>query len=104
MEPRKLLKMYWQAELHMQRRQKFRNQGSKLLLIFTEPEARDFWLEPGEEVEIRGTISSDQGMFEIDLHEDGFTIWPSNEMGCISVWQNDLELQCGHKRPPGWGS
>jgi hypothetical protein len=88
----------------MERRQKIDNRGSKLLMVFTEPEAQDYWLEPGEEVEVRATIIDDHEMFELSLSEEGIVVWPSNGMGYISVWHVEQELCCGHKRPDGWGN
>lgn len=87
----------------MERRQIIDNRSDKLLMVFTEPEAQDFWLQPGEEVELRAAITDPNAMFEIALHEDGISVYPSHEMGYVSVWQGDNELSCGHQRPDGWG-
>ncbi|MCP4783308.1 MAG: hypothetical protein GY878_07135 [Fuerstiella sp.] len=87
----------------MERRQKIDNRGDQLLIVFTEPEAQDYWLKPGDEFEIRAPITDANAQFEISIHEEGITIWPPHEMGYISVWHNDVELGCGHQRPSGWG-
>jgi len=72
-------------------------------MVFTEPEAQDFWLKPGDEVEVRASISDANAMFEIALHKDGITVYPSDKMGYVSVWHRDEELGCGFQRPEGWG-
>lgn len=72
------------------------------MMVFTEPEAQDYWLNPGEEVEIRASVTSADASFEISLHHDGIIIWPPLGMGYISVWQNNAILECGYQRPKGW--
>jgi len=86
----------------MERRQLVVNHGDKLLMVFTEPEAQDFWLKPGDEFEIRAPITNPDAMFEIALYEEGISFYPSHDMGYVSVWCNDEELGCGHQRPEGW--
>ena len=87
----------------MERRQTVDNRGDKLLMIFTEPEAQDYWLKPGDQFEIRASITDPNANFEIALHEEGISVYPPHEMGYISVWCGDEELHCGHQRPVGWG-
>ena len=87
----------------MERRQTVDNRGDKLLMIFTEPEAQDYWLKPGDQFEIRAPITDPNASFEIALHEEGISVYPPHEMGYISVWCGDEELHCGHQRPVGWG-
>lgn len=86
----------------MERRQTIDNRGDRLMMVFTEPEAQDYWLNPGEKLEIRASISHPDAQFEISLHEDGITIWPVHEMGYIPTWQNNVLLECGHQRPNNW--
>ena len=87
----------------MERRQKIDNRSDKLLMVFTEPEAQDFWLKPDDEFEIRAPITDLDAMFEIALYEDGITVYPSDAMGYVSVWHHGKELSCGFQRPEGWG-
>jgi hypothetical protein len=86
----------------MERRQKIDNRGDKLFMVFTEPEAQDFWLRPGDEFEIRAEITDPNAMFELAAVEDGIAVYPPHEMGYVSVWCNGEELGCGHQRPDGW--
>ena len=87
----------------MERRQTVDNRGDKLLMIFTEPEAQDFWLTPGDECEIRALITDPKVNFEIAFHEEGISAYPPHKMGYITVWCGNEELHCGHQRPAGWG-
>lgn len=87
----------------MERRQTVDNRGDRLLMIFTEPEGQDYWLKPGDKFEVRAPITSADAMFEIALHDDGVIVYPSHDMGYVSVWCNDIELDVGHQRPAGWG-
>ena len=70
----------------MERRQTVDNRGDKLLMIFTEPEAQDFWLTPGDEFEIRALITDPKVNFEIAFHEEGISAYPPHKMGYITVW------------------
>ena len=79
-----LYSLVFTLESHMERRQKIDNRSDKLLMVFTEPEAQDFWLKPGDEFEIRAPITDSDAMFEIALHEDGITVYPPHEMGYVS--------------------
>ena len=78
------------------------NSGDRLLLVFTEPEAQDFWLRPGESVEVRADIKSLEDNFQVTENSNGITFWPLDGMGYISVWANERELYCGHQRPDNW--
>lgn len=88
----------------MVRSQTFENQSERLMMVFIEPEAQDYWLRPTEQLEIRAESTSSDSAFEIWLHEDGVVIFPSSDTGYISVWQEELELTCGHQRPNSWGN
>lgn len=86
----------------MERRQVIDNRSDRRMMVFTEPEAQDYWLDPGEQLEIRAPIEHVDAVFEISLHKDGVVVWPPDAMGYISVWQDGCELSCGHQRPSGW--
>lgn len=86
----------------MERRQVIDNRSKRVMMVFTEPEAQDYWLSPGQQLEIRAPLSHVDAVFEISLAEDGIVVWPAHEMGYISAWQNDTLLECGHQRPEGW--
>jgi hypothetical protein len=86
----------------MERRQTVDNQGDKLLMVFVEPEALDYWLKPGDAFELRAPITDPKANFEIALHEEGISVCPPHEMGYITVWCGDEELDFGHQRPTGW--
>jgi len=45
-----------------------------LMPLHTEPEGQDFWLQPGETVEIRAEVDSGSADFEIDEGPDGVTV------------------------------
>jgi len=86
----------------IERRQTVYNRGDTPLMIFTEPEGQDYWLHPGESLEIHATITDLNANFEIALHEEGMSVYPPHEMGYISVWCDNEELHVGHQRPAGW--
>jgi hypothetical protein len=83
----------------MEKRREITNSGSFLLPLYTEPEGQDFWLQPGETVEIRADVASGHADFEIDEGSDAITVWPSNGMGYISTWSTGKLLECGYQRP-----
>jgi len=55
------------------------------MMVFTEPEAQDYWLRPGQQLEIRAFISDVDTVFEISLDEDGIVVWPPHEMGYFGL-------------------
>lgn len=75
------------------------NPGDGLLLVVTEPEGQDFWLRPGETIELRAEIGSDADDFELTEDDGEVTVWPSAGMGYISVWCRGEMLNCGYQRP-----
>jgi hypothetical protein len=78
------------------------NTTAGMMLVFTEPEAQDYWLRPGESVELRSLADSPADDFEVKVNRNGVTVWPSNGLGYVSMWADGAELSCGHQRPPGW--
>jgi hypothetical protein len=78
------------------------NDTDRLMLVFIEPEGWDCWLRPGESAEVRAGAVSPADSFVFEEHGEGVTVWPSDGMGVISVYQNGCPLECGHQRPDGW--
>jgi hypothetical protein len=85
----------------MERRHLVTNGSVRLMLLFVEPEGRDCWLRPGEAVELRAEVESPTADFEFTDNPDGITVWPDREMGVITVWQGDQEVETGYQRPVG---
>jgi len=86
----------------MEKRRVLTNVTDRLMLVFTEPEAQDYWLQPGESIELRAAVESPDDGFEFEDNHDGVTVWPSIGMGYISTWAGGEQLTCGHQRPAGW--
>jgi hypothetical protein len=85
----------------VEKRQVVTNTTDRLMLVFTEPEAQDCWLRPGEAVEVRAEVASPADDFELEETPRGVTVWPSRGMGYISTWAGGVELSRGHQRPAG---
>ena len=81
---------------------KVTNDTDRLMLVFTEPEAQDYWLQPGETVELRAEVDADTADFEIEETDEGITVFPSSGMGYIATFSDNAELICGHQRPDDW--
>ncbi len=75
------------------------NKSNDLLLLVTEPDGQDFWLRPGESVELHANVASDADDFALTETEQEVSIWPSAGMGHITVWGRGRQLPCGHQRP-----
>lgn len=85
----------------VEKRRVVTNTTDRLMLVFTEPEAQDYWLRPGESLEVRAEVELAEDDFELEENTRGVTVWPSHGMGYISAWAAGVELTCGHQRPPG---
>ena len=72
------------------------------MLVWVEPEAMDYWLQPGEKCEVVAAKEGEEAYFELQQTDEGLTIFPSRECGGICVFQSGLELTCGHQRPEDW--
>ncbi len=83
----------------MEKRKQIQNSCSGVKPLYTEPEGQDFWLAPGEVVEIRAEVTSTSADFVFDAKPDAITVWPSEDMGHISVWSAGVLLECGYQRP-----
>lgn len=86
----------------MERTRIITNTSKRLMLVFVELEGWDYWLRPGESLEIRALIDSPDADFEIVDNDNGITVYPSLDMGSISVWQSDRIIDGGYQRPAGW--
>ncbi len=88
----------------MEKRHFITNTHDYLMLVLTELEGQDYWLGPGESVELRAEVESESDNFEIQETNEGVTIWPSSGMGSIAIFSEHEELQCGYQRPKGWAT
>lgn len=80
----------------------FTNNGNVPICVFVELEGWDYWLWPGETLEIRASVWSENAEFEYHISPDGLQVFPAHEMGDITVHQDGMQLDGGHKRPPDW--
>ena len=78
------------------------NQTGQRRLVFVEPEAADFWQEPGETFELRADGDPSAASFELVQTADGLTVYPEGSSGPILVFRSGRELACGHQRPTDW--
>ncbi|MFN3158667.1 MAG: hypothetical protein ACE37I_05090 [Rubinisphaera brasiliensis] len=78
------------------------NNSDQLMMVFTEPEAQDFWLKPSEQVTVQAEASKVGAQFEISFVGEGIVFFPDYDMGYISVWKDGQELDCGYQRPENW--
>jgi hypothetical protein len=77
--------------------------GSKnRLMVQIEPEGADFWLLPDHQFELRADAEEDDGHFEVQHCDRYLAVYPSRNVGYISVFQNGAEVECGHQRPANW--
>jgi len=75
------------------------NRSKVPLMIQIEPEGADYWLLPDEEFNLQAEAKKSDGKLEVE-HCDGYiAVYPSRDVGYISVFQGGAEVECGHKRP-----
>jgi hypothetical protein len=67
--------------------------------IYVEPEGADYWMLPGQTFQLRADVNDPCAQFEILDNGDSLQVWPSSDMGFISVFAEGQELECGHQRP-----
>ena len=77
------------------------NRRSEKMLVFIEPEAMDYWLNPKNQCELISE-ASDDGQLDVQQTDEGLTVFPEKGAGSILVIQSGVELECGHKRPDNW--
>lgn len=83
----------------MQKRHTITNDTPHPLVVFTEPEGQDFWLLPGEALDVMAETAVAEDEFEIVRLPDGYQVWPGDKMGYVSAWAGEQQLPCGHQRP-----
>lgn len=83
----------------MQKRHTISNETAELLVVFTEPEGQDFWLLPGESLEVVAEVTTPEDEFQLVRLANGYQVWPVAKMGYISAWVGEQQLPCGHQRP-----
>jgi hypothetical protein len=59
-------------------------------------------MAPGETFEICAEVASPDAEFDFALHEDGISVYPTDDMGDITVHRGDVQLEWSHQRPEGW--
>jgi protein involved in polysaccharide export with SLBB domain len=74
--------------------------GSKVFALYLEPWGDDYWLRPGDEVNIT-TVENQEpgGRFSIDLHDDGIQLWVETGTDAVVASASGELLACGHQRP-----
>jgi hypothetical protein len=83
----------------VQKRHTITNDTAESLVIFTEPEGQDFWLLPGESLEVVAEAALPEDEFRLVRLANGYQVWPAHKMGYISAWLGEQQLPCGHQRP-----
>ena len=87
----------------IEKRRTITNESDRLMLVWTEPIAEDYWLKPGESLEIVAKARSESCDYELEVHEEGVTVSAHADMDFFfTVLQRGVELKCGHQRPGGW--
>lgn len=87
----------------MVRRRILTNTTGQLMLVLVEPYALDYWLRPGESVELRAEVDAPDEDFELEDGDEGIVVTPSSGMGFVEVYAGDVALPRGHQRPEGRG-
>ncbi|GAA5010701.1 hypothetical protein [Kitasatospora paranensis] len=77
------------------------NQGEDLLLLMLEPLGEDYWLRPGEVVQVvsRGPVQSGP-VFAVRHGGDSVEVCCNSFFGTVED-EHGSPLDCGHQRPPG---
>jgi hypothetical protein len=83
----------------VQKRHTITNDTAEPLVVFTEPEGQDFWLLPGESLEVVAEAALPEDEFRLVRLANGYQVWPAHKMGYISAWLGEQQLPCGHQRP-----
>ena len=83
----------------MQKRHTITNDTATRLVVFTEPEGQDFWLLPGESLDVMAEAALPDDEFRLVRLPTGYQVWPASKMGYISAWAGEQQLPCGHQRP-----
>lgn len=75
------------------------NRSKQIRPLYVEPEGADFWLAPDQTFELRADATAEDAHFELCDDGAGLQVFPSRDMGYISVFCDGQELECGHQRP-----
>ena len=87
----------------IEKRRTIINDSDRLMLVWTEPIPEDYWLKPGESLEIVVNARSETCDFEVEDDERGvIVIFGKGMSDYFTVLQRGVELKCGHQRPEGW--
>jgi nucleoside-diphosphate-sugar epimerase len=86
----------------LERRRTITNSSDELMLLMIEPCAWDYWLMPGETLELRAPVHSLNADFQITHDHRKIEVWPSEGMIDISVYKDNLLLALGYQRPHNW--
>ena len=54
---------------------------------------------PGQTFELRADVTADVAHFELVDNGAALQVFPSQDMGSISVFCEGREIECGHQRP-----
>jgi hypothetical protein len=80
------------------------NHTDRLMLVFVEPLALDFWLQPGESAELVVEADAIRSDLELEITGRGVTVWLPREMEWLCARKGEVELPCGYQRPSEWPS
>jgi hypothetical protein len=83
----------------MQKRHTITNDTNGRLVVFTEPEGMDYWLLPGESLDVMAEAAAPEDEFRLVRLPEGYQVWPAPKMGYISAWRGEEQLPCGYQRP-----
>jgi hypothetical protein len=75
------------------------NRSKKPRPLYVEPEGGDFWMLPEQTFELRADVTADGANFELVDDGTALQVFPSKDMGGISVLSEGREIKCGHQRP-----
>ena len=76
------------------------NNGDKLLELWLEPLAEDYWLRPGEAVMVTSYGHWDDHPFETVHEPDRIMVWATSYFATVSDSSGE-EVPVGHQRPEG---
>lgn len=83
----------------MKRIMNIMNRSGKPRPLYIEPEGADFWMSPEQTFELRADATTENAHFELWDDGAGLQVFPSRDMGYISVFCDGQVLECGHQRP-----
>ena len=76
------------------------NRKTKMLELVIEPHGEDYWLLPGEKVEVVVEITAPDFEFGVELYDENVVgVWLQRSFSHHVVLLGDQEIFCGHNRP-----